>query len=80
MDALNHFMDDYHLGTDHRVRIRQFFRASRGFTRRSSYNELVSQMSDRLRSDTSLIIGVNVLAKVWCADGSHELDLVPRTS
>ena len=60
MDALNHFMDDYHLTTDHRVRIRQFFRASRDFTRRSSYHELMSKMSERLRGDTSLIIGVTV--------------------
>jgi hypothetical protein len=68
MDALNHFMDDYHLTTDHRVRIRQFFRASRDFTRRSSYHELMSKMSERLRGDTSLIIGVTVLSKVWYFD------------
>ena len=37
MDELNHFMVDHQLRTDHRVRIRQFFRATREFTRRASY-------------------------------------------
>ena len=36
MDQLNDFMDDYELETDHRVRLRHFFRSTRVFARRSS--------------------------------------------
>ena len=64
MDELNHFMVDHQLRTDHRVRIRQFFRATREFTRRASYKGLMAHMSERLRGDMSLIIGVSVLSKV----------------
>ena len=71
MDELNHFMVDNQLRTDHRVRIRQFFRATREYTRRASYKGLLTQMSDRLRGDMSLVIGVNVLSKVpWLGLGA----------
>ena len=65
------FMDDNALDSDHRVRLRVFFRSTRDFARRSSYHQLMAKMSDRLRGDTSLIIGVNALAKVWYLDLSR---------
>ena len=83
MDELNHFMVDNQLRTDHRVRIRQFFRATREYTRRASYKGLLTQMSDRLRGDMSLVIGVNVLSKVWYFNLSAydiELDFLAHIS
>lgn len=68
MDELNHFMDDHQFGTDHRVRIRRFFRSTQEFTRQSSYKYLLGKMSERLRGDTALLIGVNVMRRVWYFD------------
>ena len=68
MDELNHFMDDHQFGTDHRVRIRRFFRSTQDFTRQSSYKYLLGKMSERLRGDTALLIGVSVMRRVWYFD------------
>jgi hypothetical protein len=68
MDALNHFMDDNNFVTDHRVRIRRFFRSTQDYTRQEKNKRLIDLMSPRLKGDTALLIGVATLRKVWYFD------------
>ena len=65
MDQLNMFMEENEFTQGHRVRIRRFFRATQDFARRRESRRLLDKMSDRLKGDTALLIGVSVLNKVW---------------
>ena len=65
MDELNHFMEENEFTQGHRVRIRRFFRATQDFVRRADSKRLLDKMSDRLKGDTALLIGITVLNKVW---------------
>ena len=64
MDELNHFMDENRFNSEHRIRIRRFFRAAQDFQRQSTYKHLLAKMSARLRGDTALLIGLTILRKV----------------
>ena len=65
MDELNHFMAENEFSQGHRVRIRRFFRATQDHVRKADSRFLLNKMSDRLKGDTALLIGVQVLNKVW---------------
>ena len=65
MDELNHFMAENEFSQGHKVRIRRFFRATQDFVRRADNRRLLDKMSERLRGDTALLIGVGLLNKVW---------------
>ena len=65
MDELNHFMNDAGFDTDHRVRVREFFRQTQEYSRIASYEVLLEKMSAQLRGDTALLMGAKTLEKVW---------------
>jgi hypothetical protein len=54
-----------HFSSEHRVRLRDFFRQTQDYTRQHASDKLMLQMSAQLRGDTALSIGTSTLDKIW---------------
>ena len=76
MDELNFFMRTNNFQSEHRVRLREFFRQTQDFNRIQSYDKLLLKMSAQLRGDTALFIGTATLEKIWYYLGIEKKALI----
>ena len=71
MDELNYFMAESNFPTEHKVRLREFFRHRKDFDRVVAYETLLTKMSSHLKGDTALLLSIETIRPVWYLHDDH---------
>lgn len=72
MDLLNIMMDDYHLDTDMRKRLRRYFAATKSMQRQMNQKSVIEALSPGLQGELSVLFTQRWLDQVWYLSNLEE--------